>query len=313
MFEPVTDRPSVFLLLGFAFAMSTASPVHGDSSTVRLASYYDRHLAICAGDAHEWTGDNKPAVVMRDVVQVGVGRQRSYALAANGILYEWGDDPRTPERLLEDIRNFAAGNSGVLAIKSDGSLWRAGGAVRRGRGESASIATRVRAASVGDGTNYYVTTRGELFAHGNAHRGQYGDSRLQSTDGYVRVASDVREIRSHTGHAILLTDRGEVRGTGGNIHGPLAGHGLGDKAVSWGTIFDSAMGIATGASHSLAIRADQTLWIWGRNEGKEPRKVLDNVIGVAAGSDSSIALTQDGTLWQWPTGTRPRKILDCPR
>jgi alpha-tubulin suppressor-like RCC1 family protein len=272
-------------------------------------------MAICGGDAYEWSGEGTPARVLRDIVQVGVGRSDSYALSKDGRLHAWGDDFREAQPLLDGVRYLAAGNSGVLAIKADGSLWsleKTGSTLRgRERFEPAMIASNVRSASVGDGTNYYVTANGDLFAKGNAHRGQYGDGRLESTDRYVRVASRVHDVKSHTGHAILLTDHGEVWGTGGNIHGPLGRHGLGDKAVRWASIFDAATGIATGSSHSLAIRADQTLWIWGRNESPEPRRVLDAVVGAAAGSDSSIALTRDGSLWQWRTGKRPARILDC--
>ena len=286
-----------------------------DSSTPRLAAYYDRFLAVCAGAAYEWTGDDKPKQVLRDVVQVGVGENESYALTGDGRVHAWSSDARQTVVLLEGVKSFAAGSTGVLAIKADASLWRVerGGSLASGRGQTVMtpVAKNVKAASVGDGTNYYVTEDGNLFALGNAHRGQYGDGRLGGTATYVRVATGARDIKSHIGHAILLNDRGEVQGTGGNIYGPLGRHGLGDKAVRWGLILSGATDIATGASHSLAIRADRSLWIWGRNESPDPRSVLANAIGVAAGLDTSIALTQDGVLWHWRTGARPRRIFDC--
>jgi alpha-tubulin suppressor-like RCC1 family protein len=286
-----------------------------DSSTPRLAAYYDRYLAICAGDAYAWTGEDTPKKVMRGVVQVGVGRSDSYALAGDGRLQAWTSDSRDAVAMLDGVQSFAAGSSGVLAIKADGSLWRVErtGSFGSGRWRSAvmPVAANAKAASVGDGTDYYVTADGDLYAQGNAQRGQYGDGRLEGTASFARVTSGVRDIRSHTGHAILLDERGEVQGTGGNIYGPLGRHGLGDKAVRWGPVFGPAIGIATGASHSLAFRADGTLWTWGRNEGPDPRQVLADVIGMAAGSDSSLALTKDGSLWQWRTGARPRKVLDC--
>ena len=305
------------LLASFVVAVSPAGPAFADSSTPALASYYDRHMAICGGDAYEWSGEGVPTKVLSDVVQVGVGRKTRFALARDGRLRAWDDDSRAATVVLDGVRQFAAGDSGLLAIKADNSLWlletTGSGWPGRGTGSPARIASDVRAASIGDGTNYHVTANGDLFAKGKAHRGQYGNGTLESTDTYVRVASRVVEIRSHTGHAILLTDRGEVQGTGGNVYGPLGRHGLGDKAIRWAPLFSGATGIATGASHSLAIRVDKTLWIWGRNEGPEPRSVLADVVGVAAGSDSSIALTQDGSLWQWSPGKRPRNILDCGR
>lgn len=310
-------RIVVGLMAALALSAGVVPTALADSSTPRLAAYYDRFLAVCAGAAYEWSGDDKPQQVLRDVVQVGVGRSESYALAGDGRLRAWSGDAREAVVLLEGVQSFAAGNTGVLAIKTDGSLWRVerGGSLAPGRGQTVltPVARNVKAASVGDGTNYYVTAEGHLFAQGNAQRGQYGDGRLDSTATYVRVATGVRDIKSHTGHAILRNERGDVQGTGGNIYGPLGRHGLGDKAVRWGLILDGATGIATGASHSLAIRADQSLWIWGRNESPDPRSVLADVIGVAAGSDTSIALTQDGALWQWRTGTKPRRIFECAR
>jgi alpha-tubulin suppressor-like RCC1 family protein len=297
-------------LFVLALTAVLTAPAGADSSTPRLAAYYDRWLAVCAGDAYEWTGSDRPKQAMRDVVQVGVGRNESYALTGDGRLRAWSHDVRDAVTLLDGVQSFAAGSSGILAIKADGSLWRVEPSGRSPRAIT-PVATRVKAASVGDGTNYYVTVDGNLFAQGNAHRGQYGDGRLDGTPDFVRVATGVQDIRSHTGHALLLTARGEVQGTGGNIYGPLGRHGLGDKAVRWGTILDAATGIATGASHSLAIRADGTLWSWGRNESPDPRQVLADVIGVAAGSDASMALTRDGSLWQWRTGAPLRRIHEC--
>ena len=76
-------------------------------------------------------------------------------------------------------------------------------------------------------------------AKGNAHRGQYGDGRLQPTTEFVRTAYNAVDVKSHTGHAIYLSRNGDVFGTGGNIYGPLSSYGIGDKAISWGKIFES--------------------------------------------------------------------------
>jgi len=101
-------------------------------------------------------------------------------------------------------------------------------------------------------------------------------------------------------------------GTGGNIYGPLGRHGLGDKAVFWGPIFHEADAIATGSSHSLAIRRDGTLWHWGRDIGLDPEQVLEDVVAGAADQNGSVALLNDGSLWQWERAQQPKKHLQCP-
>ncbi len=69
--------------------------------------------------------------------------------------------------------------------------------------------------------------------------------------------------------------------------------------------------LSVGASHSLAVRADGTLWVWGFNASSQ-LGFNDTVIrssptqlgtsswtNVSAGADHSIAIRSDGTLWGW--------------
>jgi alpha-tubulin suppressor-like RCC1 family protein len=72
--------------------------------------------------------------------------------------------------------------------------------------------------------------------------------------------------------------------------------------------------LAAGATHSLAVKADGTVWAWGRNNSGQlgdgttgngvravPTQVsgLTNVVLVAGGGDHSLALKADGTVWGW--------------
>ena len=286
-----------------------------DSSGPRLAAYYDLNLAICDGQVYEWEDRDRPRAVMEGVRQVGVGRDSRYALTDEGRLLTWSDAGDTPKELMRDVHAFHAGRSGLLVIHDDGTLWSQPVQGLWGFGERLAkqptrVATNVRSAAVGDSANYYVTEQGDLFVHGKAFRGQYGDGKLREADGYIRTAGDVIQVVAHTGHALILKRDGTVWGTGGNIYGPLGHHGYGDKAIAWGRIVDDATAIATGSSHSLAIRRDGSLWIWGRNEGLDPRRVLDDVLAVAASSKQSIAIGQ-GKLWQWRTGDAPEAVMAC--
>jgi alpha-tubulin suppressor-like RCC1 family protein len=252
---------------------------------------------------------------MSGIRQVGVGKNNSYALTMKGELLAWSDNPDKTIVLADQVNSFYAGRSGIFVIREDSTLWQFDTKSPFGFGEDITaepreIATSILTASVGDSANYYVTRERGLFVYGRAHRGQYGDGKISSSESYVQTASDVIQVVSHTGHALILKRDGTVWGTGGNIYGPLGNHGYGDKAIEWGLILDGVNVIATGSSHSLAIKRDGSLWIWGRHEGLDPKQIMSTASAVAAGSSSTIALSNN-TLWQWSTGSRPRAIMKC--
>ena len=277
-----------------------ASPA--DGSHAALASYYDRHLALVDGQAWEWQGQGTPRPTRDRVVQVGAGR-RSFVLLDDGALLAWTDDASDAAVLQRDVAAFAAGASGWFAIDRAHALWHA-----QVDKPPRRIAEDVVAACIGDSADYYVARDGGVFVKGLAHRGQYGDGRLAASDTFVRTASDAVAVRAHTGHALYLSRSGDVFGTGGNRYGPLSSHGLGDKADRWGRIFEGAVAIATGSRHSLAIRADRSLWAWGDGFAISPKKLVDGALAAAAGDTATLVRTADG-VWQWERGDRPRKVL----
>ena len=291
-----------YCIYSIALALLTSNIALADSSSPKLAAFYDRQMAIVAGKVYAWRGQKAPAVVPIEAVQVGVGRDRYYALTKARELVSFARASARQTVLMTGVAKFAAGRSGVLAVANDKSLWWLSGSART------RIAGDVVMAAVGDGANYYITSSGGLFVKGLAHRGQYGDGRLKPTEQFVQTASRVAYVTAHTGHAIILLTNGDVLGTGGNIYGPVGRHGLGDKAVRWSKIAAGARAIATGSSHSLAILADDTLIAWGRGYDTEPVSILKEVAAVAAGSHTTIALKRDGTLWQWGQGRPPRRV-----
>ncbi len=285
---------------------AAAVPATADSSSPLLAAYYDRQMAIVNDTVYAWKGNARPQQIPFKGIQVGVGRNTYFLLTRDGVLLGFRDNFQRPLTLTTNVARFAAGQHGVLAIKTDATLWWIKGVSRDQR----KIADGVAAAAVGDGANYYIANSGALFVMGKAHRGQYGDGRLKTTDHFVQTASDVAQITAHTGHAILRRRNGDVMGTGGNIYGPVGKHGLGDKATQWSKILSGARAIATGSSHSLAILQDGRLMAWGREYGPDPVTIAAGVVAVAAGSSTTIALNRDGSLWQWNQGeTTPRPLI----
>lgn len=286
----------------FLIVLLTSSPVLADSSSPKLAAFYDWQMAIVDGRAYAWKGQNPPRLIPGTARQVGVGRDRYYVLTNKGDLITFTENTDHHVVLMQDIAKFSAGNSGVLAIAKDRKLWWLSGKTKQ------HLADDVIGAAVGDGANYYITSLGDLFVKGRAHRGQYGDGLLKSTERFVQTASNAAHITAHTGHAILLLKNGEVLGTGGNIYGPVGKHGLGDKAIRWSQIMSGTTAIATGSSHSLAIRPNGRLVVWGRGYDTEPMPILEDVVAVAAGSRTTIALKSDETLWQWNRAQKPQRV-----
>lgn len=284
--------------------MSALPPLRADASSAVLASYYERHMALRGGVAHGWVGGGEPRALRRGVVQVAVGKSAFFALLAGGDLITWTDNADAARTLMSGVARFAAGDSGWFAIDHAGVLW-------YGQASAAPLraADGVMDACIGDSADYYITRDGTLFAKGLAHRGQYGDGKLTATPGFVATASNAVAVRAHTGHAIHLQRDGTVMGTGGNRFGPLSHHGLGDKAERWGPIFSGAVAIATGSRHSLAIRADASLWAWGEGFAIEPAAIMQRVSAVAAGDTATLAITSEGALWQWDGGGTPRRLV----
>ena len=253
------QRRQFLVLIGGPQLVTAAAPVFADSSGPQLASYYDRHMAMLGGVAYGWTGRSQPVRLRAGVRQVGVSEEAFFALQDDGRLFSWGAAPESASLLMAGAGTFASGQSGWFAIDPARVLWQGGGIAHSPR----RVANDVADACIGDSADYYIRSDGTLWVKGLAHRGQYGDGRLTSTADFVNTAEDTISVKAHTGHALYLRQDGVVMGTGGNRFGPLGAHGLGDKADRWGLVFDGARAIATGSRHSVAIRTDDTLSVWG--------------------------------------------------
>ena len=162
-----------------------------------------------------------------------------------------------------------------------------------------------------------LSPSGEVWSWGFNEFGQLGDGTMLADVTPEVVAGLPRIVKVAAGnlHSLALTETGNVWAWGDN-GGSQSGLDaiLSTRTDSPNLIegLHSVIDIAGGYSHSLALRADGTVWGWGSNwDGAlgsgptwnrhvaEPILGIEDVIQIAAGTGHSLALRADGTVWGW--------------
>jgi alpha-tubulin suppressor-like RCC1 family protein len=115
-------------------------------------------------------------------------------------------------------------------------------------------------------------------------------------------------------HTVARRKDGTLYAWGSNGWGQLGDNGNADqnKPVQVNGGVNTWRQIATGAFHTLAVRADGTLWAWGLNQngqlglGNTLNKAVPTQVGaakdwdkVAAGKSHSLAISKTGVLFAW--------------
>jgi alpha-tubulin suppressor-like RCC1 family protein len=200
---------------------------------------------------------------------------------------------------------------------------------------------------------------GIVYAAGGNSAGQLGDQTTKSRPFFGKIKPlqampPVTAVAAGSNHSLALCVDGTVRAWGKNDRGQLGDSTTSDRhepvTVLTPSVFQGnevveykpwaeVIAVAAGSRHSMALRADGTVWAWGANEkgqlgdgtttdwhipvavlGVEDSRALDGIIALAAGSSYSVALRADGTVWAWganekgqlgdgTTTDRPRPVL----
>ena len=229
-------------------------------------------------------------------MRVASGAYHTLAINSRGELYAWGSNKNgqlgigtttenefTPQRVGNDSdwEAISGGEYHSLALKSDGTL----------------------------------------FAWGKNNRGQLGISSNdnKTTPRQVGNTGDWKAIAAGGGHSLALKSDGTLYSWGANSVGQLGNGENGadfadiskDKTapIQIGTDSDWRT-VSAGSSHSLAIKTDNTLHVWGNNEAGQlglgdttdknsPTRVSTGWKTVSAGFAHSLALKNDNTLYAW--------------
>ena len=201
------------------------------------------------------------------------------------------------KRDFSNIYKIVAGNSHTVLLKNDGTVW-----------------------SWGDNT-YGQLGNGQI-------SGEQTENPVQvlgvNGQGYL---TDVVDVAAGTSFTVALRKNGEVVAWGRNDYGQLGNTNdvtenpiyVKDKN---GNKLTGVTDISAARDHAAAVKADGTVWTWGRNDygqlgnnttitsnyavqvlDSKGTGYLNNIKDVSVGSAYVTALAKDGTVWSWGYGT----------
>lgn len=264
----------------------------------------------------------------------GWGRNDSGMLGIGNVV-DPQPNPVVLGSIADDVTDVSGGLGHTLFLKANGTVlatgsnnWgQLGDNTTQGRISPAAVPglANVVAVSAGNLHSLALLSNGTVMAWGQNTSGQVTD------DGGPPVLipvlrsglSNVIAIDAGRDHSLALRSNGTVWAWGRNDNGQI---GNGTNSGSSGCAchpltqvgvgaagFNNIIAISGGDSHSMALRADGTVWVWGNNtrgtlgngtDGGNQLLPLQNtnisgVTQIAAGWNFNIALKSDGTVFGW--------------
>ncbi|OAI43376.1 hypothetical protein AYO41_02030 [Verrucomicrobia bacterium SCGC AG-212-E04] len=173
-------------------------------------------------------------------------------------------------------------------------------------------------------TGYAIDRNGNLWSWGGNEWKQLGDGNDISpvanrpTPALVVGLDHVVSIGPGWGHCLAVREGGDVWAWGSNGSGALGISGRGDEPQAVPTpipeLSSGVIAVAAGYFHSVALKADGTVWTWGRNDvgqlGQPPGEVrvptqvsgVDRIVAIAAHMAGTLAIRADGKVFTWGFG-----------
>jgi alpha-tubulin suppressor-like RCC1 family protein len=244
--------------------------------------------------------------------------------------------------LLTGVIEVAGGLSHSIALKSDGTVWTWGNNATNQLGDggttSRKLAGQVKTANnsfltgivaIAAGDNFCVALKsdGTVWAWGSNASGQIGIGSTTNQKFAVQVKlsggaalSGITEITCGSAHVATLKSDGTVWAWGSNANGQLGNGGTAQATnpvqarLNSTTFIGGGYALAAGASHTLVLKTDGSVWASGLNSSGQlsinstvqqlffvqgsagSGVILSGVVDIGAGGSHSVVTQSDGTV-----------------
>jgi alpha-tubulin suppressor-like RCC1 family protein len=232
------------------------------------------------------------------VVAVAAGTSHTVALKNNETVWAWGYnyygqlgdgtniDRRTPVQVAEitGVVAIAAGDCHTVALKTNGTVWAWGFNFYGQLGDGTNInrwtpvqvaeLTGVVAIATGEGHAIAVKGDGSVWAWGYNYYGQLGDGTNVTSLTPVQVMmadgtalTGVVAVAAGARYTVALKTNGTVWAWGDNSAGQIGDGTSGTNRLAPVQVegLTGVVAIAAGGSHTVAMKGDGTVWVWGAN------------------------------------------------
>ena len=238
-----------------------------------------------------------------------------------------------PVNSISDVIAVASGDSHSLFLKSDGTVFASGlnssGQLGNNTTANSNIPVQVLGLTginkivAGAAYSLFLKNDGTVWACGSNNYGQLGigDVTLVTSPVQVVGLTNITAIAAGEEHSMFLKNDGTVRVCGRNINGSDIinySFALNIRLPVIVPISD-VVAIAGGATHSIFVKQDGTVWTSGNNFNGQtgqfstirnlPQQAdnLTGIVSAAAGSAHSLFLKNDGTVWSVGRGSQGQR------